>query len=181
MIRMKQETADVFVADQSIVRVTKEDLTFLIDAAPKAPRGRVRLCAHRDTNDRLQEMFIALSRTTYLQPSAHKKDESLQVLYGLGSYVFFDGVGDVTDVIPLGDGKSGRSLYCRIPQGVFHALVVESDVMMIHEITNGPFERSDTVFADWAPSDSDPALTGYRAWLDAVVKTPRGQAFPSRR
>lgn len=178
MNEMKKQNSDVYVADSQFVAAAKSDMDFFIEHVDETTRGRMRLCAHKDEGDRLQEMFIALSRSTYLQPSYHTKDESLHVLDGKGSYVFFDDKGAVIGVVPLGPYGSGRSFYCRIPRNTYHALVVESDVIMIHEITSGPFLRSETIFAPWAPGDESPDLPAYRAWLDSVVA--KGRAAPAR-
>jgi hypothetical protein len=48
----------------------------------------------------------------------------------------------------------------------FHTLIIRSDVLVVHEITNGPFRPTATVFADFAPEDSDVAkAAAYQAEL----------------
>ena len=48
----------------------------------------------------------------------------------------------------------------------FHTLIIRSDLLIVHEITNGPFRPSATVFADFAPEDSQPAkAAAYQAEL----------------
>ena len=37
----------------------------------------------------------------------------------------------------------------------FHTLIIRSDLVIVHEITNGPFRPAATVFADFAPEDGD--------------------------
>jgi cupin fold WbuC family metalloprotein len=67
----------------------------------------------------------------------------------------FDDEGRIEDVIRMGDYASGRTFYYRIAAPIFHTLIIRSDVLVFHEITNGPFDRRDTVFAPWAPDDGD--------------------------
>lgn len=165
MIPVTQTAPEVFVADGAPVQVDRDSVQFLVRGAGASARQRIRLCAHRGTEDRLHEMFIAFTDAGYLRPSLHLKDEALHVLEGQGTYLFFDDHGAITRAVPLGPYGSRRSFYCRIPQGVYHALVVESPVMLIHEITSGPFQREDTVFAPWAPDESDQGARAYASWL----------------
>jgi hypothetical protein len=37
----------------------------------------------------------------------------------------------------------------------FHTLIIRSDLLIVHEITNGPFRPAATVFADFAPDDRE--------------------------
>jgi hypothetical protein len=40
-------------------------------------------------------------------------------------------------------------------QPFFHTLLIRSDILIVHEITNGPFLRGVTHFAPFAPEESD--------------------------
>ncbi len=170
-MHMTRTGQDVYVADERIVSAGRADVRLLAEEASQSERHRVRVCAHKHLQDRMQEMFIIFTKETYIRPSKHVgKEESLHVLEGSAEYVFFDPDGNVTDVVRLGDYASGRQFYCRIPDSVYHSLIVRSDVVMVHETTEGPFRREDTVFAPWAPDDSDPrAVADYLAQLDAAV------------
>ena len=77
------------------------------------------------------------------------------MIEGLVDVVMFDDSGNVQDLIRMGDYASGRVFYYRVASPVFHTLIIRSDVLVFHETTNGPFDRSDTVFAPWAPSDDE--------------------------
>ena len=39
----------------------------------------------------------------------------------------------------------------------FHTLIVRSDLLIVHEITNGPFLPTGTVYAGFAPEEGDTA------------------------
>lgn len=161
---MKAASADVFIADQLFPSVGSQELEFLKSRVDESTRGRVRLCAHKSGDDKLHEMFIAFSERTYIRPSRHLgKDESLHVLEGAGDYVFFDDKGHVDDAISLGPYDSGFQFYCRIPESVNHALILDSEAMMVHETTSGPFDRADTIFAPWSPPENDPGIPSYLA------------------
>jgi len=101
-------------------------------------------------------MFITLDSHSYVPPSLHRgKAESIHVVSGKGSYVFFDAEGNVTQTTALGEYSSGDSFYCRIAEGLTHQLVVLSDLLTVQECTKGPFVRDQTEFAPWAPSSQD--------------------------
>jgi CO/xanthine dehydrogenase FAD-binding subunit len=57
----------------------------------------------------------------------------------------------------------------------FHTLIIRSRVLIVHEITNGPFRPEATVYADFAPEDSDTHNTAaYRADLVRRVAARQG-------
>jgi cupin fold WbuC family metalloprotein len=133
----------------------RPELRFLIRTLLNEELDRVRVCIHRDDTSVLQEMFMVFAKNTFVNPSLHSnKDESLFVVEGLATYVFFNSKGEVTHRIPLAspDNSQGRASYCRIPAGVIHSLVVESQYVVVKETTSGPFAKSDTHFPDWSPS-----------------------------
>ena len=66
----------------------------------------------------------------------------------------------------LGAPGSDRSFYYRMSQPFFHTLVVRTPLLVVHEITNGPFRPEATVFADFAPAESELAqAASYQADL----------------
>jgi cupin fold WbuC family metalloprotein len=163
-VTVAQATAispDVYVAEDRIVQVGQSDVEFLKEQVHRSERKRVRLCAHKDLEDRLQEMVIVFAAGTYIRPSRHiNKEESVHIVEGLADFVFFDETGRITEVIPLGDYASARQFYCRTPESMYHTMLVRSDVLVVQETTQGPFRRSDTLFAPWAPEDHDTAAVG---------------------
>ena len=55
----------------------------------------------------------------------------------------------------MGDYKSGRKFYYRLSDPLYHFPYITSDFVIIHEITNGPFNRRDSIFAPLAPDEED--------------------------
>lgn len=155
-LKTKKISTEVYIADSSIVHIGQPELNLLKREIHNTSKGRVRICAHKNTEDAVQEMFIICTDKTYFKPSMHVgKEESMHVIEGIGDYVFFDGVGNVVDSIPLGSYNSGRNYYCRIPDSKYHYLFVHSDTFIFHETTEGPFKKEDTVFPSWAPVEDD--------------------------
>lgn len=172
MIRRRTINDEVYVADEPIVKVGRPDIDFLKQRVADTRRKRIRLCAHTDVRDKLHEMFIVLSKETYIRPHKHlNKAESLHVIEGLVDVVLFDDAGDITAVFPLGEYASGHRFYYRVAEPLYHAFLVRSDLLVFHETTQGPFERSDSVFAPWAPEESDRvASTAFMEQLARAVE-----------
>lgn len=55
----------------------------------------------------------------------------------------------------MGDYTSARKFYYRLCSPVYHTLIITSDILVFHECTNGPFERSETVYAPWSPKENE--------------------------
>ena len=147
---------EVLYADDDIVCVGRRDIEELKSLREKNVRKRIRLCAHPDRENMLHEMLIVLGKENYIRPHRHpSKSESFHVIEGSAIIILFDEVGTPIKRIELGDYSSGRRFYFRIDLPIFHTVVVISARFIFHETTNGPFNRSDTEFALWAPEETD--------------------------
>jgi cupin fold WbuC family metalloprotein len=158
MSPFKKISEEVFVAENSIVQVGSSLFDMLKTQAANSPLHRARLCTHKEAQNRLHEMFIVLARRVYIRPHKHiHKTESFHVMEGTSVFFFFDDAGAIEQVIPVGDAASGRPFYIRNDDSRFHTHLITSDFLIFHEITNGPFNRADTIYAPWAPEETDPA------------------------
>ena len=163
---------EVLTAEGPLVRLAGADVEILKQKAVTNERTRIRLCAHATVEDPLHEMFIVHQKDTYVRPHKHlHKSESAHIIDGSVTWVIFDEAGNVTDAIPMGDYHSGRAFYHRMSGAYYHTLLIHSDWLVFHEITNGPFDRADTVFASWAPDISD--LAGQEAFMARVASAVR--------
>jgi cupin fold WbuC family metalloprotein len=144
---------EVFIATESIVRFDKRAVEFIKEKALGNRRGRARICAHKDAQDSLHEMLIAIRSDSYICPHRHaNKVESFHLIEGRADVVILHEDGKVMDVIKLG---SDYNFYYRLGTPHYHTLLIYSPVLVIHEITNGPFNPSDSDFADFAPMQDD--------------------------
>lgn len=156
LLKMDRTGEEVFVAGETIVSIGRKEIDFLKQTVDTTARKRVRLCAHRDTENTLHEMFVVYMDMTYVMPNKHlHKDESLHILEGEADFIFFDDQGKILDIIPLGAEGTGRQFYVRVPAFVYHTLIMRSKHLVIHEATPGPFRREDTVWAPWAPDGTN--------------------------
>lgn len=123
---------------------------------------------HADPSAALHEMLIVHHRDVYVRPHLHRgKGESFHVIEGEATVVLFDDRGAVEARISIGAAGSGRFFFYRIPEGVAHTFLIESEWLVFHETTSGPFDPSKTEFMPWAPdgSDADEA----RSYLDGLA------------
>ena len=153
---VKQITDEIAYAQERIVKIDKAMLDAVKQKALATPRKRSRICAHKDPEDPLHEMFIVHTKDAYVRP--HKqlnKSESFYVVEGAVTVVMFDEEGDIIEAIEMGEARSGKPFYYRTSEAIFHAIIITSDVLVFHEVTKGPFVKSDTIYACWAPEESE--------------------------
>jgi len=168
-MRMRQISEEILYADEPVVRVGPSIIERLKEIARGNRRRRCRLCAHTDVNDRLHEMLIVHAEGTYVRPHKHLgKPESFHVIEGMVDVILFAEEGRITHVIRMGDHTSGREFYYRISEPLYHTLLIRSEFLVFHEITSGPFVRSDTLFAPWAPAEDDPV--GQAPFLEGLAQ-----------
>jgi cupin fold WbuC family metalloprotein len=169
MIPVRKESAEVLYPEQDLVVVDGADLEEMKRLAMLNPRHRIRLCTHNSPNDLLHEMFIVHARDCYVRPHKHLgKIESMAILEGAADVVLFDDDGKIREVINMGDINSGRQFYYRLSDPIYHTLLIRTDFLVFHEITQGPFLREDTVFPEWAPTDQDDGVENYMASIDRL-------------
>lgn len=152
MIKIRRESDEVLYPEEDVVLVQPADLQELKRLAALNPRQRVRLCAHHAPSDSLHEMFIVHMRGCYVRPHKHiGKVESMAVLEGEVDIVLFGESGEVKMAHRMAAPGSGSIFFQRLAEPQYHTLIIRSDFLVFHEITEGPFRREDTVFPSWAP------------------------------
>jgi cupin fold WbuC family metalloprotein len=176
-MRLTKKSPEVYLAEGPIAKLGQDDMQLLRQGAANSPRGRVRINVHPSEDDMLHEMFIAIRQNSYIRPHLHPgKSEAFHIVQGVVDIVVFQEDGTVRDVVPLGDGHSGRAFYYRMSRPFFHTLLIRSDFLIVHEITNGPFLRGGTRFAPFAPEegDADGAADYLRRLLPQVASFAQG-------
>ena len=145
---------EVFFTTETITCVGSAEIDFLKERARGNRRQRARLCAHRGADEVVHEMLIVHARDCYVRPHKHRqKSESFHVIEGELQVVIFDDAGQVVRVIRMGEFGSGGVFYYRLDEGLFHTVIPVSNWVVFHETTKGPFDRAETIFAEWAPTD----------------------------
>jgi cupin fold WbuC family metalloprotein len=165
-----RQSSEVFLACGPVVRIGSKEVAVLKSAAAEAPRGRVRINAHANADDPLHEMFIAVTPDSYIRPHKHPgKTEAFHVIYGAVDVVLLDDAGTVNDIVSLAAGpERDGHFYYRVSATAFHTLIIKSDFLIVHEITNGPYRPAATIFAPFAPEESDAAASA--AYMAELTK-----------
>jgi len=161
---------DVYRVTRGIVSIGLEDIDFLKSKVSVSSKGRVRINLHKCDSDLLHEMIIVINGGSYIRPHLHiNKSESFHIIYGQVDIVFFDSNGGVRDVISLDAADPLKAFCCRMSEPVFHTLVVKSDIVVMHEITNGPFSPGGSVMANFAPVEGD--FDSIKKWTKSLKKS----------
>ncbi len=151
---MKYKTVNeaVLYNDETLCALTRDDLAELSRLGLATKEQRTRLCVHEGPDALVHEMFIVHTKDTYVRPHRHKtKSESFQVLDGEGTLVLFNDDGQIQRTMKLGGLASEHTFYFKMPAQIWHMLIIESDVIVFKEVTQGPFDGDDCEFPQWAP------------------------------
>jgi len=167
-MRLIKKTDAVYSTSSIIPTIKPEDMDFLYNKAKCEGVARIRINIHHQDDDLLHEMFIAIRSDSYIRPHKHlNKTESFHIVQGDVDVVIFEDDGTILDMIELSsNGK--KAFYYRLPQSIFHTLMVKSNIVIIHEITNGPFVQNDAIWSDFAPTNSD--LNAIVLWEESLAK-----------
>jgi cupin fold WbuC family metalloprotein len=153
---LRAQNPEVYYSDAAIVTADDDVIAELKRIAAQNPRLRSRLCTHPDPSSGLHEMLIVHHREAYVRPHKHfGKPESLHVIEGTARVVVFEDDGKIRDVLDMAPYGQGKLCYYRMPDEVFHSILITSEWLVFHETTAGPFDPSRTAFPDWAPDGSD--------------------------
>ena len=159
-----KKTADVYVAPGPIASIGQAEIEYLRSELVGNAKGRVRMNLHPDSADNLHEMFIAIRPNSYIRPHKHPhKSEAFHIVYGEVDIVIFEDDGSIRQVVALAAGSSSTAFYYRMSTPFFHTLMIKSDLLVVHEITNGPFIKDGTAFAGFAPAE-DADLNAINSW-----------------
>ena len=151
-----RKSPEVFVAEGPIAAIGQPELSALKAAVQASPKRRARINAHPDGEDALHEMIIAIDASSYIRPHKHPgKSEAFHIIEGEVDIVVFDDDGEIDRIVELGTPGGPRPFYYRMSNAFYHTLIIRSELLIVHEITNGPFRPAATVFADFAPDDRE--------------------------
>lgn len=128
-----------------------------------SPRRRMLLPIHREGEDLVQRMINFMQPGTYIQAHQHPRDwasETILVMSGVLGFITFDEDGKVITVSRLAAGD-----LIDIEARVWHGVLALAPDTVILEIKRGPYDDTDKVFAEWAPSENTEGAPDYLKWL----------------
>jgi cupin fold WbuC family metalloprotein len=147
--------------EQTLKRLTANNLTDLGQLAQQSPRKRMNSNLHTDLNDPIQRLAIAMEPDTLIMPHRHPHTwEILTALRGRFTVLTFDDEGIVTERAELGEDSS----VVEIPAGGWHAVLSRDVGAVIFEVKHGPYAPiSDADVADWGKGRSAAELNAWYA------------------
>lgn len=153
MIHLVKKSDEVYYTCSDLSTVSREELFFLKQSVCKVPRKRVRICLHPNEASSLHEMLIAMRRGVEVPPHKHiDKSESFHIIEGELKVLFFDVSGEIVDSIEMGLPSTGNPFMFRNSSPLYHTVIPLTEIVIFHEITNGPFNPDDIQIAPWANS-----------------------------
>jgi cupin fold WbuC family metalloprotein len=149
-------------------------LDALTEKALLAPRRRTNHNFHRDYGENPNRFLNVMAAGTYVTPHRHidpPKSETFLLIRGSVDFLTFDDTGNLTSITRLGsDGEYGID----VAPGIWHSLVVITDIAICFEIKPGPYTAaSDKDFAPWAPREGDPGCLAYVEKLAQEIRASK--------
>jgi cupin fold WbuC family metalloprotein len=162
-------------------RIEAERLQRLGEQAKASPRLRANWNLHAGPEDPVQRFCNAFRPGTYVRPHRHPDGiwECALALRGAAVAVLFDLSGRLVERVTLAAG--GPVHGCEIEAGAWHTFAALDGGAVLFEFKPGPYDpETAKTFAQWAPSEGDPASAAFEAWFREGAIGSRPPALPSR-
>lgn len=145
---------NVFRNTSDVAKVNAEYFEMLKRQAQGHKLQRARFCLHRDNNDPVHEMVIALTDKCQFPPHRHPhKQESIHIVDGELDVTLFNEDGTTREVIHL---RRDTTFAYRLCEPIFHTISARSPTAIYYETTSGPWSPEDTELAPWQTLDEVP-------------------------
>lgn len=153
---IKKINNEVYYTFGNLIKLDKSDIVLIKGMAKSNSLQKCRLCTHESVEDLIHEMFITVGKEAYIRPHKHiNKTESFYILEGSVDVIIFDDIGNISEVIQMGDYTSGKNFYYRLSYPYYHTLLINSEYLVFHEITKGPYKKEETIYAQWSPAENN--------------------------
>lgn len=142
----------------------------LLSQAYESPRKRSHYNLHKDLNEPVQRLCIALKKGTYIRPHHHtlsNKWELMLSLRGTVSLIIFNKEGTVLEKFSLSQGETLNGI--ELDADTWHTVFPLTVDAVILEVKEGPYtptQKSD--FAPWAPVEGDDQVIHFLDWLEVA-------------
>jgi len=162
-----------------IQTLNSELVKVLIEKAKASPRLRTNYNFHASFQENPHRFLNVMLRGSYFTPHRHlcpPKHESFLVLIGEVGFLQFDDNGNVIATHRLLSSglinNDGSVMGVDIQPGIWHNLVVISDVAVCYEVKPGPYDpNGDKEFASWAPHEGSEGCVAYLESLEKHFKS----------
>lgn len=120
--------------------ITQSDIELLFEQASNSPRKRAHLNLHASFDDKVQRLYIALLKGSYVEPHYHAlahQWEMFIVQSGILKVTLYYKDGSVISSFLLGDGQDAQTI--EFKPGDVHSVECVSEYALMLEIKEGPF------------------------------------------
>lgn len=139
-MNFKVISPEVLYATEDVRTFGEDDVQDLLRRAMENSSGKCRICFHHLPEAPLHEMLIAIRRGANNPPHRCRATEETHfMLRGLARLRLYEEDGTLARDIEMGPPGDNRTSYVRIPQNLYHDMIVESGICLYMEIKLGPF------------------------------------------
>lgn len=125
-------------------KITQADIELLFEQASNSPRKRAHLNLHISFNDKVQRLYIALLKGSYVEPHYHALEhqwEMFLVQSGILKVTLHHKDGSVISSYLVGDEQDTQAI--EFKPGDVHSVECVSEQALMLEIKEGPFVEKD--------------------------------------
>jgi len=136
--------SNIITNKKTICFYNKNLIKILKKKAKKAKNKRSRILTHTSLKSQVQEMIIALHKSSDVPAHQHpyNKSESYFIIEGTMKLEIYDKKGKVKKTINMGTVRSGKPFYYRMSKGnLWHKPIATSEFYIYHEKYAGPFKK----------------------------------------
>lgn len=121
-------------------KITQSDIEFLFEQASNSPRKRAHLNLHASFDDKVQRLYIALLKGSYVEPHYHAlahQWEMFIVQSGVIKVTMYKKNGTIINCFLVGEDQNINSV--EFQPGDAHSVECISEKAVMLEIKEGPF------------------------------------------
>ena len=145
-----KESEEVYYTLEPIFTISERGIHELKCLANINTSGKVRICCHKAKGNLIHEMLIVIKKGSQVKIHKHvNKPEAFHIIEGHLRITLFDDFGKIIKTIEMSDFQSGKAFYYRLEDPLFHSVIPMSEYVIFHEITKGPFDPLETIFANF--------------------------------
>lgn len=154
------------------IKLDNDFFNQLITDATQSSRKRSHYNLHKELDEPVQRLCIALNKGTYVRPHHHPKKnkwELMLALKGSVALLIFDKTGTLLERLLLNTNDSISGI--ELTPNTWHTVFPVTDSAVILEVKEGPYTPTEaTDFADWAPVEGDDNVEDFLEWMrDAKI------------
>lgn len=142
----------------------------LLIQASESPRKRSHYNLHKELDEPVQRLCIALKKGTYVRPHHHPKRNKWELilsLRGAVGLIIFNAEGTILETLTLNQGETLNGI--ELEPNTWHTVFPLTEDAIILEVKEGPYTPTqESDFAPWAPIEGSEYEIHFLNWLEAA-------------